>query len=367
MKFKAGCSSLQQAVSKVIGAIGGKSDNPILGNLLLNVKDGVLTVKAANRQMEMSSTSGVDPDEDGSITVPAKKFFDILKADPQDSQISFSLDEKGDSALLRFSRSRFKLATLPSDLFPSSESVTPDADVKIDQSQLKSMLDSVSFSMAAQDVRYYLNGMLVDVNQGVMRLVTTDGHRLSAVKTEVECSSEEHLQIILPRDAISQIGKMLDKSNDDITLSFNRNHLKLKCNDVELTAKLIDGRFPDYTRVIPANNENIMKVGVEDFLSKLRQVSVVSDEKFKRVTLSLKNNSVALSMVTHSDEVAENEAECSYSSNDLEVGFNVLYLIEVFSHLKGDVAEVAFGGENTAIKIAPENWDNIAYVVMPMR
>lgn len=364
MKFSAARDAILTPLQAVTGVVERRQTMPVLGNVLLVCKDDKLAITATDLEVELSATSSVHIEEAGEVTVPGRKFLDIVKALPESSEISFALD--GGRVVIRSGKSRFMLTTLPASEFPSTENIDIKQRISLSQNGLKSLLEKTHFSMAQQDVRYYLNGLLFELADSVLRLVATDGHRLALAEMKLSEPVKTSLQVILPRKGVLELQRILG-TQENVELSIGTNHVRVNVQGVRFTSKLIDGRFPDYTRVIPANPDRIVETSPSAIRASLLRAAILSNEKYRGIRLTLRNNSLVMQAHNPEQEEAEEELEVKYQGEMMEIGFNVNYLLEAIGAVQGELVELGFTDGNSSCLIkAPGDVDS-KYVVMPMR
>jgi len=364
MKFSAVRDAILIPLQAVTGVVEKRQTMPVLANVLLVGKNGKLSITATDLEVELSSEGEVELLEEGEITVPGRKLFDIVKALPEKSELSFSLE--GERGVVKSGKSRFVLSTLPASEFPSNENVDVKQRVVIKQSELKVLLEKTHFSMAQQDVRYYLNGLLFELSDKHMRLVATDGHRLALAEAPVQQQISSPLQVILPRKGVLELQRVLN-GEGDVELTIGTNHMKVSVGGVRFTSKLIDGRFPDYNRVIPTDPSRIVETNPHTVRNALLRAAILSNEKYRGIRLTLKPGTVLLQAHNPEQEEAEEEVEVKYSGESMEIGFNVNYLLEALSAVDGDQVELGFIDGNSSCLIKAPGAVNARYVVMPMR
>jgi DNA polymerase-3 subunit beta len=333
--------------------------------VLLQVKGNRLSMTASDLEVELVAETTVDEvKEPGEITVPARKFLDICRALPEESTIRIQLD--GDRLVVKSGRSRFVLSTLPATDFPIVEDINANLEITIGQSDLRHLLDKTHFSMAQQDVRYYLNGLLVEFGGGCVRAVATDGHRLALCEIEAGNQSDASQQVIIPRKGVLELQKLLG-DDDEVTLSIGTNHVRASIGQIRFTSKLIDGRFPDYDRVIPKPEGNLLIIGRDYLRSALQRAAILSNEKYRGVRLDLGAKSLRIQANNPDQEEAQDELEVDYSGEDMEIGFNVNYLLDALAAVDTEDVEVGFVDSNSSCVIKCPGDVDSKFVVMPMR
>lgn len=353
-------------LQQIIGAVERKQTLPILGNVLIQSENDSITLTATDLEIELVSRVDVLVAYSFSTTLPARKLLDICKALPEDSDIDFSIDET--TVTLKSARSRFTLKTLPAQDFPRIDAIKTQSHFVISQKNLKLLIDKTAFAMAQQDVRYYLNGMLLELFSEGIRLVATDGHRLalSEYKDEtIDISSDK--QLIIPRKGVLELARLLTISDQKVSILLGKNHIHMETGDLFFTTKLIDGKFPDYNRVIPADGKNILTVNKDLLKHSLQRISILSNEKYRGIRLTLSENNLAIEAHNPEQENAQEEIEVDYTKTTIEVGFNVTYLLDVLSVLDSEEILMKLKDSNSSCIITASDTDNFRYVVMPMR
>ena len=364
MKLTVEREKLLAPLQAVMGVVERRQTMPILANVLLAVRDGKLSITATDLEVELVAASEVSVQHPGDITVPGRKFLDILRSLPSD--VSVSLTTEADKVVIKAGRSRFSLSTLPAGDFPIIEDINAQQKVKVQRAELKRLLDKTHFSMAQQDVRYYLNGMLMEVDGKALRAVATDGHRLAICETELPAKAAAALQVIVPRKGVLELQRIL-VAEGDAELAIGTNHIRAQIGDIRFTSKLIDGRFPEYSRVIPAAPAQTIKSDRDQLRSALQRTAILSNEKYRGIRITLKPNVMTVQAHNPEQEEAEEEIEVTYAGGDLEVGFNVNYLLDALAAIDGAEVEVGLTDSNSSCLIRSPGSSAARYVVMPMR
>ena len=367
MKFCISKESLFTSLSSVCDVIERRQTLPVLSNLLFNLTQDKLVITGTDLEVELVSTvvDELTVSETGETTLPARKLLDICKNLPDNAQITFTI--KNDKAAVTSGKSRFSLSTLPADDFPSLEQITPDSTIKVTKGDLKNLFDSTSFAMALQDVRYYLNGLLFEVSSSRVRTVATDGHRLALSDLEKSCGVSSEQQVIIPRKGITVLQRLLSDSDDEISLELSSNHIQAVIGSTRFTSKLIDGKFPDYERVIPVIGEKIISIDKDILKKALTRVAVLSNEKYRGVRFTVTENNLSIQAHNPEQEEAQDDIMINYNQAELEVGFNVNYLLDAISCVSEDVVELGFADANSSCLISGSEERGNRYVVMPMR
>jgi DNA polymerase-3 subunit beta len=364
MKFTADREALLGAVQTVIGVIERRQTMPILANVLLSGANGRLTLTATDMEVELVAATTVEVDRAGDITVPGRKLADIVRALPEKASITLSTE--GERVVLRSGKSRFTLATLPASDFPTTEDIAEKQRVQLPHAELRKLIDKTHFSMAQQDVRYYLNGLLVEIDGKSVRAVATDGHRLAMAQMQLENSGGVSTQVIVPRKAVIELQR-LSGGQGAVDLSIGANHIRIQFGDIRFTSKLIDGRFPDYSRVVPVDPPRCVQLNRETLRAALHRTAILSNEKFRGIRLALKTGALILQAHNPEQEEAEEEIELGYTGDDLEIGFNVNYLMDALAAVDGSDVELGFTDSNSSCLLRAPNTSDTKYVVMPMR
>jgi len=363
--------ALLKPLQSVIGIVERRHTIPILSNILIEKTGENLSIVATDLEIQITATS-ICQDEvpDFSITTSAKKLQDICRAFPESSQISL---EKDDSRLqIKVGKSQFNLQTLPSNDFPK---LVPSGEnrycLKTTQKTLKYLLNLVQYAMAQQDIRYYLNGLLLVVESKLLRVVATDGHRLGMACSPLENieDTEERSpqEVILPRKTVIELIKLLSDKDEEVTIEISQNQTRFSFANIILVSKIVEGRFPDYNRVIPADYQNHIQIDRILFLQSLQRASILSNEKFRGVRLVLTQNSLRTICNNSEQEEAQEEIEVSYTGEPLDIGFNVNYLLDVLTNLNNNSITLSFGDANSSGLFTIPGNEYFKYVVMPMR
>jgi len=365
MKFSISREAFLQPLSHVIGVVERRQTLPVLANFMLVARDGRLTVTGTDMEVELISTVVADVSQDGEITVPARKLLDIMKALPDGANVTFSVsDEK---ATLSASRSRFTLSTLPASEFPATDQFETLENISVSEASLKNMMDKTSFSMANQDVRYYLNGLLFDFSGQQLRAVATDGHRLAVCDLEGTVDITGDRQLIVPRKGVLELARMLSSDGDEVTLALGRNHIRLVKGDTIFTSKLIDGRFPDYKAVIPVGADKQMLVDRAAFTQALQRASILSNEKYKGVRLEASGANIKIIAHNPQHEEAVEEIEAELNFDRLAVGFNVTYLLDALMAIETEQVSLELIDANSSCLVSAPDSDINRHVVMPLK
>lgn len=366
MKFTITREALLKPLQLVAGVVERRQTLPVLSNVLLEVKGNKLSLTGTDLEVEMiGRTDLLEPGVDGEITVPAKKLMDICKSLPDQSTLAISIDDH--RVLLQAGRSKFVLSSLPANEFPNVDDIEANVSINLPQAQLRRVIDRTAFAMAQQDVRYYLNGLLLEVKSDSLRAVATDGHRLATCGISTELDIDSKTQVIVPRKAVLELAKLMTDPEENVALSLSNNHIRAQVGDFTFTSKLVDGKFPDYERVIPRNGNRTLLADRQSLRQVFARTAILSNEKYRGVRLLLDDNTLQVVANNPEQEQAEESVGVDFQGEALEIGFNVSYLQDVLSVLDGDDMKMTLGDANSsAIMEEVEDGDSL-YVVMPMR
>jgi DNA polymerase-3 subunit beta len=367
MKFVISREALLKPLNLVAGVVERRQTLPILSNVMLELQGTQLSITGTDLEVELVGRVQLEQpaSADGAITVPARKLADICKSLPDGSDIEFTLDDQ--KVKVRSGRSRFTLSSLAANDFPNVEDSPGGQDFTVKQGDLKRLIDRTSFAMAQQDVRYYLNGMLWEVQSGRLRVVATDGHRLALCSLSAEITTTENLQVILPRKGVIELARLLMNENDDVRILIGSNHIRATTTEFTFTSKLVDGKFPDYDRVLPKTTTKIVFGSREELKQAFSRTAILSNEKYRGVRLLLSENSVQIIANNPEQEEAEETVSVDYSGESLEIGFNVSYLLDVMSVLSGESVKLSMSDSNSSALLEESEQGDSMYVVMPMR
>jgi len=365
MKIKIQRDDLFIPLQQVIGAVEKRQTLPALANVLIKSNSNSFTLTTTDLEIELVSTVNQMMDEAGEITLPAKKLLDICKALPSDAVIS--IDVNGDKALIKSGRSRFSLATLPASDFPALEDISSVYEFSVPQSLLKNLIDKTAFAMAQQDVRYYLNGLMMEVASGVIRTVATDGHRLSFCEKNIDADLTDNKQVIIPRKGVSELQRLLSDTDEEVKIVLGNNHIQCNLANQRFTSKLIDGRFPDYKRVMPEDSGNNMILDRDGLKQALIRASILSNEKYRGIRMIIEKNLLKLQAQNPDQEEADVELEINYDGNPIEMGINVNYMIDVLNTSSQDTVQGFIKDANSSCLLMFPDDSEAKYVIMPMR
>ncbi|MEK9765957.1 MAG: DNA polymerase III subunit beta [Thalassolituus sp.] len=365
MKFVISREALLRPLQLVAGVVEKRQTLPVLSNVLLEIEGQQLSLTGTDLEVELVGRVTLDEvGQEGAITVPAKKLMDICRSLPDGAQIEVEQEEA--RVNVRSGRSRFTLSTLPATEFPNVDAVADEQTFALPQTSLRHIIDRASFAMAQQDVRYYLNGMLLEVTADSLRAVATDGHRLATCVTPVSGLAESR-QIILPRKGVLEMAKLLTDAEASVSLSLSANHLRAHTDEFTFTSKLVDGKFPDYSRVIPKGGSNVVLADRTDLRQVFNRTAILSNEKYRGVRLVLSTDNLQVFANNPEQEEAEESTAVDYQGDALEIGFNVSYLQDVLGVISTEKVKFTLSDANSSALIEEPEDSDAMYVVMPMR
>lgn len=348
----------------VAGVAERRQTLPILSYILLRHKENKTVITGTDLEIEVSTYASGTADAEANVTLPARKLLEICRALPEGSQME--IIHEGERATVKAGRSRFSLITMPVSDFPIMQSPLWEKSLTLKQGEFRALLEKTQFCMAQQDVRYYLNGALLEISNGKLRIVATDGHRMAV--GELACSGADgEKQVIIPRKAVHEITRLLNQTDDELTLRVGQNHIGIQTSEVAFTSKLIDGRYPDYHKVIPAGQSIKMRLNAADFHKALTRVAILSSDKHRGVRL---NADKIVRITAHNPEQEEAQEEIAvleYTGQEVEIGFNVGYLIDAMSSLGATEVLLTLNDPSSSCAIRPVGQDYPLYVIMPMR
>ncbi len=365
MKFSLNREALLRPLQQVSGVVERRQTLPVLANVLLQVSTDQLSMTGTDLEVELVGRVPLTGAEAGDITVPARKLMDICREIPDKAEIDFELS--GSRLEIRSGRFRSTLSTLPAVDFPSVDRAAVELSSSFDSKAFKKLLDSTSFAMAQQDVRYFLNGMLIEVGEGMVKSVATDGHRLAMSQQTANTTNEGVKQVIVPRKGVLELQRLLNELEGDVDIAIGANHLCASSAEYTLTTKLVDGRFPEYERVIPKNGDKIVYADRQELRQALNRTAILSNEKFRGIRVNFSKGVIQLSANNPEQEEAEETVSVEYDGESLEIGFNVSYLQDVLGILESDKVRLTVHDANSSALVENPDDEDSVYVVMPMK
>src|SRR5215468_6326690 len=363
MKLTATREDFLAPLQSVIGVVERRQTMPVLANVLMSARENRLSINGTDLEVELVASSQASVQQPGDITVPGRKLLDIFRSLPDGVSITFSTE--GERVSLRAGRSRFTLSSLPAAEFPVVEEINAQQTLSVPQGDFRRLIDKTHFSMAQQDVRYYLNGLLLETDGKALRAVATDGHRLALCEMELAGKAKTTHQVIVPRKGVLELQRILG-TEGTIELAVGTNHVRAQIGDISFTSKLIDGRFPEYARVIPANPPRPVEADRETLRQALQRTAILSNEKYRGIRLTVRPDLLTLQAHNPEQEEAEDQVEVSYKGEEVEIGFNVNYLLDALSAIESDRVEIGLTDSNSSCLIHAPGILHTRYVVMPM-
>ena len=353
-------------LQSVCGIVEKRHTLPILSNVLIEKSGDQLTWLATDIEIQIRThTTGAAGADKTAVTVGARKLQDILRSLPDSAEVSLELSEK--RMQVKAGKSRFNLQTLPAEDYPRmSQAESEQVRLQLTQKQFKRLIGLVQYAMAQQDIRYYLNGLLLVVTGNEVRVVATDGHRLAYASEQIE-EAQSRTEVILPRKTILELSRLLSDNDDVLDIRLSPNQAQFRFGDIELVSKLIDGKFPDYERVIPQSHNKVITLSRTMLLQSLHRAAILTNEKFRGVRLVLAPGSMKIISNNADQEEAQEEIEISYDAEALDIGFNVTYLLDVLNNVSIENVEIRLADANSSALITLPGNERFKYVVMPMR
>lgn len=366
MHFTIQREALLKPLQLVAGVVERRQTLPVLSNVLLVVDGQQLSLTGTDLEVELVGRVTLeDAAEPGEITVPARKLMDICKSLPSDALIDIRTDEQ--KLVVKAGRSRFTLSTLPANDFPTVEEGPGSINFAVPQGKLRRLIERTSFAMAQQDVRYYLNGMLLEVSNGMLRAVATDGHRLAMCSLTGDIQQAERHQVIVPRKGILELARLLTEQDADVRIVLGQHHVRATTGDFTFTSKLVDGKFPDYERVLPRGGDKLVVGDRQALREAFSRTAILSNEKYRGIRLQLSAGLLKIQANNPEQEEAEEEIAVDYNGGSLEIGFNVSYLLDVLGVMGAEQVRLTLSDSNSSALVQEADNDDSAYVVMPMR
>ena len=371
MKLTIERAALLKSLAHVQSVVERRNTIPILSNLLVEAGDSTLALTATDMDLTVVETMAAEVAEAGATTVPAHTFYDIVRKLPEGAQIRLESGADGGQIALRAGRSRFVLPTLPKDDFPAMGAGDLPHEFGLPAADLRALIDRTRFAISTEETRYYLNGIYLHAPAGdgaaVLRAVATDGHRLARVEVALPPGAAGMPGVIVPRKAVGELRKLIEETEERVEIALSDTRIRFAADRVVLTSKLIDGTFPDYQRVIPADNDKLLTVQRRGFAEAVDRVSTISSERSRAVKLSLKNGSLVLSATSPESGSASEELEVTYEGAAMEIGFNARYLLDVTQQIQGEDAQFALADAASPTLVRDQADASTLYVLMPMR
>ena len=366
MRFVITREALIKPLQLVAGVVERRQTLPVLSNILMVAEGDQLSLTGTDLEVELVGRVQLqEPAQPGSVTVPARKLMDICKSLSDDARIEMELS--GQKMIIKSGRSKFSLTTLAASEFPNVEDSPQAFELSLPQSELRQLIEKTGFSMAQQDVRYYLNGMLLEVSEDSLRSVATDGHRLATSASAADVPAGGAHQIIVPRKGILELARLLQGGDSPVTLVIGASHIRANVGDYTFTSKLVDGKFPDYQRVMPKNGDKVVLGDRQELRQVFQRIAILSNEKYRGVRLTLSDGYLKVTANNPEQEEAEETVAVEYEGPSIDIGFNVNYLLDVLSIMGSDVVRFTLADANSSALIQGFDDPNSTYVIMPMR
>lgn len=366
MQFTIQREALLKPLQLVAGVVERRQTLPVLSNVLMVVDGNTLSLTGTDLEVELVGRIALEEAADpGEITLPARKLMDICKSLPDEASINVRIEDN--KAIVRAGRSRFTLTTLPAADFPNVEDGEGAMSFAVNQNKLRRLIERTGFAMAQQDVRYYLNGMLLEINSGQLRAVATDGHRMAMCTVDANIDYQEKYQLIVPRKGIMELARLLGEADELINITLGTHHIRATTGDFTFTSKLVDGKFPDYERVLPRGGDKEILADRQSLRSAFSRTAILSNEKYRGIRLMLSDALLKIQANNPEQEEAEEDIVVDYSGDSLEIGFNVSYLLDVMNVLSNEQVKIILSDANSSALIQESESDDSLYVVMPMR
>ena len=374
MEFKINSTDLLKALSHIHGIVEVRHTLPILSNIILEAKDDKLILSSTNLDIYCSDKIKAEVLQSGEVSVSAVTFFEIIKRLPSGSEVSMIMEEGENEIRLTCGRSKFNLSTLKTDDFPIISDSDLSTNFVLSADELIRIIDKTKFAVSNEETRYYLNGIFLHKAERnsiqFLRAVATDGHRLAQYDIPLPQGAEDITGIIIPKKTIYELRKVLDDANGDVSVSLNENKIKFSFNDLKVVSKVIDGTFPDYTKVIPQKNDKNFKTNNSDLKNAIDRVSAVAaneESKSKAIKFCIENNSLSLSVESQSKGSANEMIDVNYSGDKVDIGFNSKYIIDICNEVDGDEISISLSDSISPAIILDKTDENLFFVLMPMR
>ena len=365
LKIRTTNDKLLGPLQQVTGIVERRHTLPILSNVLLSAHGGTLDFLATDLEVQITSTAALEGNAEGTVTVGARKLYDILRSLPEDAEVS--LEAKESRMTVKAGKSRFNLQTLAAADFPRMvEAKDASKTLNLPQKALKAALRLVQFAMAVQDIRYYLNGVLFSVEKDTLRVVATDGHRLSFASQQLD-GDHGSVEAILPRKTVLELIKLLGDTDEPVSLAIGTNQARFRFGGIEIVSKIVEGKFPDYQKVIPTTHKNRVSLDRTALAQSLNRAAILSNEKIRGVRLVFTKDALSIICTNNEQEEAEEGLAVEYDGDPLDIGFNISYLLDVLNHVDSPSVAVAMGDSNSSALVQLPGREDFKYVVMPMR
>lgn len=366
MKFIISRDQILIPLQQIVSVIEKRQTMPILSNVLLQLNNDQLVMTGTDTEIQIVAKINIDTIHNpGQITVPARKFLDICRLLPANAEIHFELQD--DKVKINAARSRFSLSTLPAEHYPEFNESASEYQFVLNASKLKKALDKTLFCMANQDVRYYLNGLLLHISNSRLKLVASDGHRLSIYEDDIGHATGHEARIIIPRKAVQELNRLLDDPEAEVDIQFSNNHIKVFYKAVVFSSKLIDAKFPDFSKVFSQTFLSPLPINKQSLREALTRVAILSNEKYKGVTFDISADLLKLSAHNPEHDEAEEEVSIDFQGAPLSIAFNSQYILDAVSNLDADTAMITIAANASSCFVEEPESATFRFVVMPMR
>lgn len=365
MKLSIARESLLAPLQQIVGVIERRQTLPILANVLLSLDAGLLELTGTDLEVQLVTRVSVDSNDQGRITVPARKLLDICRLLPDRCELAIEVKEE--RFHVKSGRSRFVLSTMPGESYPEFDTGNAERRLSFSSRALRRAMEKTLFAMAQQDVRYYLNGLLFEIDGGVMRTVASDGHRLALFEDGVNAGEAEQAQAIFPRKGVLELFRLLTDDDTELRMELASNSVRVVMPDFQFSSKLIEGRFPDYRRVMPSRITRKLVAEKSGLKGALTRVSVLSTEKYRGVGLDIEAGTLRFKTQNPEHEEAEEEVQIEYEGDAFSVGFNAAYLLEAVSNVESNEVSLSFADATGSCLVEDRDDQRFRYIVMPMR
>ena len=370
MKFKIVRSNFFKTLSHLQGIVDKKNSLPILSNILIEAKGNTLTLSSTDMDISIIEKIDCNVSEDGATTINSQILYDIVRKIDDNSEIEI-ISNDGKLLTLRANGSRFSLACLPKEDFPLIDQENSGTNIKINSKIIFKLIDKTKFAISNEETRYFLNGLYFNItkeqNGSIVTLVGTDGHRLAKFSHNIEENIDQVSGVIIPKKTIYELSKLLSEVDQSVLISISSNKIVFKMGSIIFISKLIDGSFPDYNRVIPKDNSNILKINREILLSAVDRVSTIANEKSPVIKFKLLHNVLNLNTINNQSSTASEDLEINYNGNNIEIGFNSKYIMDIVNNLEDEEITINLKDNSSPIIALENSNQNLIYVLMPMR
>ncbi len=370
MKFKILRSDFFKSLSHVQGIVDKKSTLPILSNILIEAKNNSLVLSSTDMDISIIEKIVCSVSEEGATTINSQILYDIVRKISDNSEIEI-ISNNGKLLSLRADGSRFSLASLPKEDYPIIDQENPGTDIRINSKVLYKLIDKTKFAISNEETRYFLNGLYFNISKenksNIVTLVGTDGHRLAKFSHDIEGEIDQISGVIIPKKTIYELSKLLSDTDQSIDISISASKISFTIGNIKFISKLIDGSFPDYKRVIPKDNKNILKINREDLLSAVDRVSTIANEKSPVIKFKLLQNILNLNTANNENSTASEDLKINYQGDEIEIGFNSKYIMDIINNLEDEDITINLKDNTSPITALENSNSNLVFVLMPMR